>query len=269
MASNAVSRYSAQPDKHLIYWLWSLNSIPGWLAPTSAFVSSALAQYQAREGFRGNIAEIGVYHGKYLTGLATTLQDGETAIAIDVFDDQTKNADVRGYDDVGSTGIHTLTERALHENATRFCPRAQLSVIKSSSLDVRPADILNRGDKIRFFSIDGGHTRDVLLNDLKLAEETLAPHGIISIDDIMNLEWPGVVTGAVRFLDQSKNLRPVAFIPNKLLCAFEPYVDLYREAIEAILPHGLKRKNVEFSSYNADLYVDSDDVSVFLDPTTK
>lgn len=255
---------SARQEPRLMHWLGNLDAIPGWLSPGAAFMSAGLAQFQARSGYRGSIAEIGVYHGKYLTGLATTLQPGEKAIAIDVFDEQHQNADLAGYDEVGSTSIHSLTQQAFLENAKTYCPEADISVIKRSSLDVNPSDILDLGGKVRFFSIDGGHTRDVLLNDLRLAEATLAPHGIISIDDILNPQWPGIITGAVRFFDGPTTLRPVAFITNKLLCSFGPFADIYKNALFSIAPHAIQRRNVEFSDYTADQYLDGTDVNLFL-----
>lgn len=255
---------AVKPNARLIDWLTNLESIQGWLSPGAGFKSAALAHLQVAKGYRGNIAEIGVYHGKYLTGLATALQPGEKAIAIDVFEDQTQNADLVGYDEVGSTGIHSLTEQALLTNMQRYCPEADLTTIKNSSLDVKPADILAHGDKIRFFSIDGGHTRDVLLNDLYLAEATLAPHGIISIDDILNAQWPGIITGTVRFFDGATKLRPVAFISNKLLCAFESHADEYRKELLDIAPTAIQRRNVEFSNYTCDQYSEGEDWEQFL-----
>lgn len=255
-----MPRSSVHPEPKLVHWLENLDAIQGWLSPGAAFMSAGLAQFQARSGYYGNIAEIGVYHGKYLTGLATTLQPGERAIAIDVFDEQSQNADVAGYDEVGSTGIHSLTQQAFLDNAKTYCPESDIAVIKRSSLDVMPHDILDLGAKVRFFSIDGGHTRDVLLNDLRLAEATLAPHGIISIDDILNAEWPGIITGAVRFFDGPTNLRPIAFITNKLLCAFETFAEIYKDALMGIAPQSLQRRNVEFSNYSADQYIDGNDI---------
>ncbi|MEM5294261.1 class I SAM-dependent methyltransferase [Burkholderia sp. JPY481] len=239
-----------------VAWLRDLDGIEGWLSPTAALMSAALAQYQAGKGYRGHIAEIGVYHGKYLTGLATAVQTGESAIAIDVFDEQAKNLDLKGYDEVGSSAIHSLTERSFLENARKYCPDAPVRIIKRSSLDVKPADILEMG-RVRFFSIDGGHTRDVLLNDLALAEATLTPEGIISIDDILNPQWPGIITGAVRFMDGPTKLRPVAFITNKLLCAFEPFAKEYRDVLLDIAPKALQRRDVEFSDHTADQYVEA------------
>lgn len=263
--SETLSSSKVKPEPSLVQWLRDLDSISGWLSPSTAFMSAGLAQIQADHGYRGNIAEIGVYHGKYLTGLSTTLRDGEKSIAIDVFDDQSKNADLVGYDEVGSSGIHDLTQQAFLDNAKRYCPNADIAVIQRSSLEVSPADILEHDGKVRFFSIDGGHTVDVLLNDLHLAVETLAPHGIISIDDILNPQWAGIITGTVRFFDGETDLRPIAFVPNKLLCAFEPFVDFYKKALLEIAPTAIQRRDVEFSNFTADQYIDNDEWALFVD----
>jgi hypothetical protein len=267
--TDMVHLSSVEPDQQLVHWLESLDGIQGWLSPGAAFVSAGLAQFQFNMGYGGNIAEIGVYHGKYLTGLACTLRADEKAIAIDVFDEQFQNADVAGYDEIGSSGIHSLTQQAFLDNAALYCPDARVEIIKRSSLEVHPQDILEFGDKVRFFSVDGGHTCEVLLNDLRLAEATLAPHGLISIDDILNPQWPGIVTGTVRFLDGTTKLRPVAFITNKLLCAFEPFVDVYKKALFDIAPRAIQRRDVEFSNYTADQYLDGDDYQLFLSAASR
>lgn len=262
--NKVTKRSSVKAEPRLVRWLKNLDSIEGWLSPCAAFMSVGLAQLQSQRGYGGNIAEIGVYHGKYLTGLATTLQQGEKAIAIDVFEEQSENADLIGYDEVGSVGIHSLTEQSFLDNAKRYCLDADIVTIKRSSLNLRPHDILEHGGNVRFFSIDGGHTTAVLLNDLQLAEATLAPYGLVSIDDILNPQWPGIVTGAVRFFDGPTKLRPVAFITNKLICAFEPFTDFYRKALLGIAPRSIQRRNVEFSNYKADQYLEGNDIQTFL-----
>lgn len=258
------ARFFVHPEPMLINWLRSLPEIQGMVEPSSAYISAALAQMQAREGYGGNIAEIGVYHGKYLAGLATTLRPNESAIAVDVFENQDLNADVTGYEELGCNDIHSLTEAAFVRSMATYCPESRVLILKRSSLDITVEDLMPDGGMVRFFSIDGGHTRDVFLNDLRLAEAALAPHGIVSIDDILNDDWPGIITGAVRYFDGSTKLRPVAFIRNKLLCAFEPFVDLYREALINIAPQSIKRRNIEFSNYTADQYGNGDDMYLFL-----
>lgn len=253
-------------NKELIKWLSDIDNIEGWMSPTSGYISSILVQYQEYIGFEGNIAEIGVYHGKYCCGLATGLKNDETLIAIDIFENQNFNEDLTGYDEVGSVGIHSLQENMFLENTKKYIPNKSLKIINKNSLDVEFNDLIITNKKIRFFSIDGGHNAKVFLNDLKLAEEALTSHGIISIDDILNPQWGGIVTETVRFFDSDTKLSPFAFLPNKLLCCSEEYVDLYKSILmNTIAPLSIQRKDVEFSNYLVDQYMDGNDYLKFLE----
>ena len=48
---------------------------------------------------------------------------------------------------------------------------------------------------IRFFTVDGGHTEEIVFSDMQLAEATLAEGGIVIADDVFNQQWPGVAVG--------------------------------------------------------------------------
>ncbi|WP_322015541.1 class I SAM-dependent methyltransferase [Paraburkholderia sp. J12] len=260
-----VARFGVYPEPDLVHWLRNLPAIEGMVLPSSAYISAALAQFQARNDYRGNIAEIGVYHGKYLAGLATSIRPGEKVIAVDLFEDQDQNEDVGGYSEAGfEAPLRALTQDVFAEVMSTYAPHAELLTIKRSSLNVTADELMPDGQRVRFFSVDGGHTHDVFLNDLRLAETTLAPYGIVSIDDILNPDWPGIITAAVRYFDGTTKLRPVAFIENKLLCAYESHADIYRTALRNIAPRSLRRRDVEFSNYTADEYVDGFDLYAFL-----
>lgn len=260
-----ATKFGVYPDPNLVNWLRNLPAIEGMVLPSSAYISAALAQFQARNDYHGNIAEIGVYHGKYLAGLATSTLPDEKTIAVDLFEDQDQNEDVAGYGEAGfEAPLRALTQDVFVKTMSTYAPHAELLTFKRSSLNVTADELMPGGQRIRFFSVDGGHTHDVFLNDLRLAEATLAPHGIVAIDDILNPDWPGIITGAVRYFDVQTKLRPVAFIENKLLCAYEPHADIYRTALREIAPRSLRRRNVEFSNFTADEYGDGFDLHVFL-----
>ena len=57
------------------------------------------------------------------------------------------------------------------------------------------ADITQLPYKFRLFSVDGGHTRELTVNDLTVAASHLEEGGIIILDDITNLAWPQVIDG--------------------------------------------------------------------------
>jgi hypothetical protein len=69
-------------------YLSKLDTVEGWLNPTSAAAMIFVMRLQEERGLRGDAAEIGVYHGKSFLCLCAGLRRDETAIAIDIFEDQ-------------------------------------------------------------------------------------------------------------------------------------------------------------------------------------
>jgi hypothetical protein len=121
----------------------------------------------------------------------------------------------------------------LEENLARFgvnLPR--VAIDPRSSEVVTPADIVNAVGLVRFFSIDGGHWKEIVINDLCLAERSIADYGIIALDDFNRLEWPEVSIGYYSWMPE-KSVVPFAIGFNKLyLCEMNwaaPYETALRE----------------------------------------
>ena len=68
---------------------------------------------------------------------------------------------------------------------------------------------------VRLFSVDGGHTEEIVATDMRTAEQALVPGGIVVADDVFNAEWPGVSVGTLRYLDAGGTLVPFAIGFNK------------------------------------------------------
>jgi hypothetical protein len=69
----------------------------------------------------------------------------------------------------------------------------------------------------RFISIDGGHTRELVLHDLEAACPLLQPGGILALDDAFNHATPGVIEAiAEYFVTRSPPLAPFALCYNKM-----------------------------------------------------
>ena len=199
---------------------------------------------QSAQGEAGDVCEIGVYQGRLFLILANAIAAGETAVAVDVFDDQEKNVDRSG-----------LGNRAVFEaNAARYAPGARIDILQDSSLDLQTPDFLRR--RFRFVSIDGGHTAQVTANDLWLAETTLTAHGVVALDDVLSAYWTGVITGLVRYLAEGGTLCPVALVPNKLLLARPDAVAAWRSYMNRNFPLALVKPGVEFPGGMVDLFGD-------------
>ena len=66
-------------------------------------------------------------------------------------------------------------------------------------------------------SIDGGHTAEHTISDLRLAAEIVHPLGAVFVDDILNPNWPGVIEGVVLYLNERPTLWPVMVGFNKMI----------------------------------------------------
>jgi hypothetical protein len=198
------------------YLSTGFDLVEGWLSPTTAHIMGTLADEQTRRGIAGDIAEIGVHHGKSLLALANSLAPGERLFAIDVFDDQHKNVDKSGY---GS-------RQAFLSNLATYAPGRTVEIIQESSLDLPnlgwPAVHAGR---IRFFSIDGSHTREATVNDLRIAERTASSGAIVALDDILSSHWLGVISGLFEYMSKGGTLQPFAIVPNKLLLANDGHLE--------------------------------------------
>jgi len=175
-STNGLSRYLSRRK----------DEVQGWFSYVDAQLLGTITNLHNERGFRGAVAEIGVHHGKMFIALCLSLSQGERAYAIDVFDDQSLNIDKSGRGD-----------RAIFEsNLRKFgVPFDNVVIRQCSSLDVRAEEILRSVGSVRFFSIDGGHWREIVENDLSIAEGCLSEFGVIALDDFHRPEWPEVSLG--------------------------------------------------------------------------
>ena len=206
------------------YALDGHNKIKGWISAHTLSFLYYLCQFQERNAIKGNVAEIGVFQGRFFIALCLMLQHKEKAIAIDVFEDQDLNADHSG---AGDYNIFVENIKNILGN------RDHIHIIKEDSLKVTSKLLLQTGgQKIRLFSIDGCHTITHTENDLRLASEAIVPGGVIMLDDFENKEWPGVRQGADQFLYKNKKLQPFAVAYNKLYLTNIDYAPKYQKFME-------------------------------------
>jgi hypothetical protein len=243
-----------------VYFNGGMESVKGWLSPTTARIMHDLALHQTKRGIHGDVAEIGIYHGKSFFPLATALAEGEKAIAIDVFEDQHKNPDGSGADSAGDNSLQTFLR---HKD--QFAPDALIEVIKESSFDLaRVGFVEQMRGRIRFFSIDGSHTREATLNDILIAEKTLCDGGLVTVDDILSPHWLGVISGVCdylaggrlrRYLTGRGRLRPLALIPNKLILSDgSPWAAEWTAFLLAEYGSALAKRGVELFGHPIDVF---------------
>ena len=186
----------------------------------------ALNAAQRTKQVSGAVAEIGVHHGKLFIGLSLLQPPGAKSVAIDIFGDQELNVDGSG---------HGNFEK-FENNVKLWSSKDDLVVHQGDSTKLEPAKLRElAGDAIRFFSVDGGHTEEIVFSDMKLAEATLADGGVVVADDVFNEQWPGVSVGTLRYLSDGPKLTPFLIGFNKVYFTQPEYCDFYRGEVESAL----------------------------------
>jgi hypothetical protein len=209
------------------YVRYGRRSVEGWLSRGACDMILRIAEVQRAERVIGNVAEIGVHHGRLFILLHLLARPEETAVAIDLFEDQEANIDNSGNGDY----------LKFMENVARHVGVKSGTIVHKGDSTKLTGEMIKRmaGGPIRMFSVDGGHTETITKHDLETAQDSLSKGGVVILDDCFNGGWPGVVSGTLRFLDAAPAIRPFAIGANKTLFAAPDFCALYREALSSSL----------------------------------
>jgi len=222
------------------------KTVAGWLQRVDAEIMYAILRYQSQQSIAGSCVEIGVHQGKSFILLCLALGPHELAMCIDIFDEQFKNLDASGKGDLN----------LFKGNLARFrIDISRVRVFKGSSEEVRQDYVLQQVGPVRFFSIDGGHWKSIVRNDLRLAEETLTAGGVIALDDYCRAEWPEVTAGYTLWQEETESdIVPFAVGSNKLFLCRKDFALAYREALKGALLSCYWSKTYSSSSTEIDCY---------------
>ena len=175
--------------------VWAIaRELPGWFTVDDCGHFALVLELQATLGVRGDLLEIGTYHGRSACVLAHHLRDGERLVLCDRFD----SCD-------GAYPDQTTSER-LQAAVSRTQRHGQLEIHACSSTELR----FDPTRRFRFCHIDGDHRRVGAIADLKLCAAHLAPGGVIAVDDYGHHEFPEVTPAVDTFLAASPRFRVLA-----------------------------------------------------------
>lgn len=173
------------------------DAVNGMSSRFSAAICGHLSNRQTQLGISGSVAEIGVFEGRFFIALASTAAPGERSVAIDPFTWPDPGIRYRF--------LANCLRYGLNEN--------DIATIASDSTKLTAEDISNAaGDLVRFWHIDGHHTEEALLSDLKLAADTLHPRGLICVDDMLHPHYPMLTTALHQWLAERPDMRALAVI---------------------------------------------------------
>lgn len=203
------------------YRLYGHRRVGGYTESPALSLLQAVDTAQRKAGIGGPIAEIGVHHGQLFIAMKLLQRPGEASIGIDLFEDQATNIDRSGEGD---------RDRFL-QHIDRWSDRHGLVIHAGDSTKIQPGDIPEMKE-VRLFSVDGGHTEEIVESDMRLAENSLADGGVVIADDVFNQQWPGVAVGTVHYLENGGALLPFYIGFNKVLFAHPGHAEDYRRAID-------------------------------------
>jgi hypothetical protein len=185
------------------------RAVDGYLQSGGAAIVWSLLDIQDELAVGGDIAEIGVYHGKLFTLMCLALREGERAYAIDVFDSEAAVQGIVTSQDRERFGVHHL-RAALAANAI---DQRAIDIVTANSRTFSPTSFRARLKvaSVRLFSVDGDHSREGVRHDLHLAETVLGTGGVVIVDDLFNTLCPSLTEGVIDFFHEGgHDLEPVA-----------------------------------------------------------
>lgn len=235
----------ALPPEKARFLTEGLEKVQGFLVPSTALYLTGI-EYDQRGRVPGGICEIGVHRGKSFIAMTVGLAEGDEAVAIDIFDAQHLNME--------ATSVNALRDFKVYLERWGLKDRAK--IIEGSSLDLEKEGFLEEGRRFRLFSVDGGHLDYHVLNDLRVAEATLVPGGIVAADDLLHVHYLGVITGVFQYLNSGGKLVPFALIPNKLLLTDAESVESNKARLHELFGAGLSKADVPFHDSAIDVYSD-------------
>lgn len=145
-------------------------------SPFSIGVMDMMLSFQESLPAKGDILEIGTYKGKSAALLGRHLRNGERLVLVDIAD--------------------YLDPAAIEP----FKSRTDFILSDSSKLRRTLPRYRNRHHTFRFIHIDASHGYEETFRELELANELLAPLGIISLDDFTNLNYSQNIAAIFKYL---------------------------------------------------------------------
>jgi SAM-dependent methyltransferase len=201
--------------------------IDGWFSIPAVAIWDALLSFQAERSIHGHLFEIGVWEGKSAALMAMHARSGEKLVLADF---ELKPKAIRRA--LSSAGIGEGVEvielggdsRALHMHP------------------IHPECF----QKVRWMHIDGQHSARAVSSDMALANQLLAPDGVLVIDDFFSWLYPQVTEAVLRYVRQFPDDFTLFLCGyNKAYLCRTHFAHRYLEFCAQELPEALSARGVE------------------------
>jgi hypothetical protein len=202
----AVDRYIAQ----------GYDTVRGMSSRFAATICGHVIRRQSELGIAGHIAEIGTFEGRFFIAMALGLAPGEHALGIDTFN-------------WPNEGLLDL----FHAHCARHgLPRERYTAHKGNVRELAPDDVRRMlGGPVRFWHVDGDHSREQLTADLDLAAATLHPKGIICLDDMLHPGYPLLLVAVHAWMERHPDWRVLCVIDREDIVAAAKFMICHKDMV--------------------------------------
>jgi hypothetical protein len=196
------------------------DTVRGMSSAFAATICGHVIRRQSELGIKGHIAEIGTFEGRFFIAMALGTADGEHALGIDTFNWPNDGLLDLFHSHCARLGLarerYTAIKanvRDLSANDIRAALGGQQPAAQASEQQ-QPATQASE-QRVRFWHIDGDHSRGALVADLDLAEATLHPQGIICLDDMLHPGYPLLIVAVHEWMERHPDWRVLCLICRK------------------------------------------------------
>src|ERR1043166_8258786 len=169
------------------------ETVRGMSSRFAATISGHVLRRQSELGIAGHIAEIGTFEGRFFIAMALGLGPGERALGIDTFDWPNEGLWDLFHAHCARHGLARERYTAIKANVRDLTAQEITKALGGLALGGQKLGPQASEQKVRFWHLDGDHSREALTADLALAEATIHPRGMICLDDMLHPGYPLLV----------------------------------------------------------------------------
>jgi Methyltransferase domain len=194
------------------------DEVRGFSSRFAATICGHLLRRQSEFGIRGSVAEIGTFEGRFFIALGLAVGKGEHAYGFDLF---------------AWPGSEVL-KRLLANADTYGLARDRFTLLPFDTGKLTEQEFFDLTGRapLRFIHIDGDHSPQALTQDLRLAQHSLHPHGLICIDDMLHPAFPFLVVPVQEHLKRNPEMRLICVIDRENIVRAPKFLICRAEAVK-------------------------------------
>ncbi|MEY9969324.1 hypothetical protein ABIA33_007412 [Streptacidiphilus sp. MAP12-16] len=217
----------------------TLEDVPGWFFPVDRHLFAWLLERQQKLAIAGDLIEMGAYLGRSAIVIGEYVREGETFTVCDLFDSDAGDDENSG--EMQMSYRSTLTRNAFDANYLAFHD-ALPTVVQA------PTSVLGDGrigpESCRFVHIDASHLYEHVIGDIRVARDSLAPDGVVVLDDYRTEHTPGVAAAAWEAV-ATLDLKPIVLSGTKMYATWGDLDEVQEDLFQACRSWEHQRLSVE------------------------